>query len=216
MSPQIYNFEVVWMTSGTRGTPHHAALLASNPGLATQVWTAAETGLDGWRNCDRNIRGFWKAERGTRNAEDLPERVLFLEWDALVTCDLRTVFPAGRKTNGIEGANLKMPVADGRSFKPFEEVAKFPRPMQAYAAGLAPLAVVIISAAALDALADPAFDEFYAADIFSEIRLPTILRWGGFEIRRNAALTQVGVTPISHPGFKTPGVYHPVKTGGGQ
>ena len=207
---EFYDFELVWMTSGTRGTPHAEALAESNPWLVWHVFTAPETGVDGWRNCDRNIRDWWRARGGTVTAE----RVLFLEWDVLVTCDLRSIFPAARNYPGIEGASRKMPVADGRSFKPFEEADKFPRPMQSYACGIAPLAVVMISAEALDAVCSPAFDETFAADIFSEIRLPTIIRWCGHEAWGNAALVQVGCGPIAAGQITGPGIYHAVKTGG--
>lgn len=207
---KAYDFEVVWMSSGGHGFPHADALWASNPDLAAMRHTAPDTGEDGWRNCDRNIRAWWQAHRNTVTVD----RVLFLEWDVLVTQDLREVFPARRVVPGLEGAALRTPVRDGRSWGVFEEVPRLPEAMRPHAVGIAPLSVVMLSRDALDAVCDPQWDDLFAADVFSELRLPTLVRFLGYPVQANARLLQVTCGPSFHPG-NTPGIYHPVKTGGG-
>jgi len=209
MNPNAYDFEVVWMTSGTRGTPHAGALARSNPGLICHTWTAPETGMDGWRNCDRNIREWWRANGPACGAS----RILFLEYDVLVTCDLLELFPVADGCNGFQGAALKLPVRDGRSFRPFEETDRLPGPMRGSACGIAPLAVAMLTVDALDAVADPAFDSLFAADIFSELRLATLVSWCGYSCEGHAGLAQVTCGPVPHPGESQPGIYHAVKGG---
>lgn len=204
-----YDFEAVIMTSGSRGTPHMGALMASNPGLVIHVHTGAETGEDGWRNYDRNIRAWWLENlRFARRP-----RVLFLEWDVLVTLDLRTLFPLGSKRRGMEGAGLRTPVRDARSFGPFKEIDRLPREMQPFAIGIVPLAVAMLSREALDAVAEPEWDELFAADIFSEMRLPTVVRVSGFPVVGSARMPMVTTGPVTVPDGAV-GIFHAVKKGG--
>lgn len=198
------------MTSGVRGTPHADALAATNPGLRAHVKTSLETGLEGWRNPDRNIRDWWLQNRATVETG----RVLFLEYDVRAHLPLVTLFPNDGAFTGIEGCHLKMPVRDGRSWKPFEETDRLPRTLQSYAVGLAPLAILMICRKSLDAAADPGFDELFSRDIFSELRLPTVIRWAGFPCMENARLAHIGCGPLPHPGSATQGIWHAVKTGG--
>lgn len=204
-----FDFEVVWMSSGGHGFPHADALWASNPDLAATRKVSPDTGEEGWRNCDRNIRDWWKAHGAGVQAR----RVLFLEWDVLVTVDLRTIFPARRVIPGLEGAALRIPTRDARSWPVFEEVAGLPERMRPHAVGIAPLSVVMLSREALDAISGEEFDEAFSRNVFSELRLPTAVRVAGHEVDGNPRLVNVTCGPSFHPG-EVPGIYHPVKGGG--
>lgn len=210
MDAPAYDFEVVWMTSGDHGVPHAEAIDLSNPNLSKWVHDSGDhsLGSDGWRNCDRSIREFWKGAREHVHAK----RVLFLEWDALVTIDLRTIFPAGAlRYPGIEGVGVKSLVRDGRSWGPMKEANRLPAEMRLAACGIAPLAVLMISSEALGAIIDPKFDPLFEADIFCELRLPSLLKWLGFAISDNPALSNVKPGPILYP--TEPGIFHAVKGG---
>lgn len=208
---ETYDFEVVVMTSGVRGTPHAEALAASNPGLVTWVKTSAEMGLEGWRNPDRNIRDWWIANRGAVATR----RVLFIEYDVLVKMDLREIFPASARWRGIEGCHLMQPVRDGRMFEPFREVNRLPATMRPWAIGLVPLAILMISVDALDEAAKEEHNALFAADVFSEMRLPTVIRAAGHRVGVNARLSHITPATIPYPA-EAVGIWHGVKTGGGQ
>lgn len=195
-----YDFDVVWMTCGTRGTPHAATLKQFNPSVICHVNVSTETGLDGWRNCDRNIRDWWTENSGKTSASG----ILFLEWDVHVNCDLRTIFP--KVHFGIEGPHMRK-----GHFSPLaREFDKLPAEMQSSVILMAPTAVLLLSRAALDDVTDPKYDELFASDILSEIRLATVVSTAGFTCVENTGLKQVKC--FKKPFFGTgPGVFHPVK-----
>ncbi len=195
------------MTTPGRGTPHLGMLKAWNPTLDVVVVETPEEGTDGWRNYDRQIRQWWIDNGPTH----VGTRVLFLEWDVLVQRDLREVFPVAAAVAGIEGAAVKMPVRDRRSWPVFNELDKMPPGMRDNARGIAPLSVVMISADALDAIVSELYDAAFEADIFCELRLPTAILHAGFVVAVNAGLAQVGCTRIARPSPDMVGVFHPVK-----
>lgn len=203
-----YPFEIVWMTTRASGTPHAAALQAANPGLRIHTHTAPdETGPDrvhAWRNCDRNIRDWWRKKSPIVTAD----AVLFLEYDVYCDVDLRNHIPTFSGNFGCAAASILSGLRDIRRFWPFADIPRLPRSMQALACATAPLAVLLISRAALDAMLHPLHDAIFAADIFCETRLPTVIRFEGFQVHP-MPLPQVGCTPCqpTHPG-----IWHPVKS----
>ena len=201
-----YDFELVIMTCGERGTPHRAVISAANPGLTIHVWSGEETGLDGWRNCDRNMREFWRAKR----AEVAAQKVLFIEYDVFANVALGPLMPALQKGCGIVCAAVKSPVRDGRSWFPFQETNRLPAELQSVVIGTAPMAVLLCDRAALDAVLDAKWDAVFEADVFCEIRLGTIMRSEGFSVVECSAWRGVGTRPMVPPGGAS-GIYHPVK-----
>jgi hypothetical protein len=203
-----YPYAVVWMTTPYSGTPHAVSLQAANPGLDIRVCNSVhgrtqEERYQRWRNCDRNIRSWWRINRADVEADS----ILFLEWDVFCDVDLRSVIPPRPPGVGIAGAEIMSGLADARRFWPFADIPRLPREMHAIACATAPLAVLLISRAALDAILAPAYDAVFAADLFCELRLPTVIRHAGFGV---AALDLPGVTatpavPTEH------GIFHPVK-----
>jgi len=209
MNPPVYHFECVWMTTNVTGTPHAAALQAANPELRVHTCYSpqGETPEDSrhrWRNCDRNIRGWWDENR----AEVATDQVLFLEWDVFANVNLPDHLPSLGGNYGIAGPRILSPISD-RAFWPFQEdLPKLPREMEALACATAPLAVLLISRAALDAIQAPCYDAIFADDIFCETRLPTVIRHAGFRVVE-MRLPDVGCKPMI-PG-PARGIYHPVK-----
>lgn len=203
-----YPFEAVWMTTAETGTPHAEALQAANPGLVIHVChsphgdTPAETTLL-WRNCDRNIRQWWRANRATVSADQF----LFLEYDVFCDVDLRQVIRPAFEQCGIAAAKILSGLTDIRHFWPFADIPRLPRAMHAVACATAPLAVLLITRDALDATLNPEYDTVFAADIFCETRLPTVIRHAGFSVS-SMPLPQVTATPTLPT---SPGIWHPVK-----
>lgn len=203
-------FHVVIMTTPATGTPHLAELVASNPDLAVSVCMSpdaetAEDAKNAWRNCDRNIRGWWR-EFGAGVAAD---QVLFLEYDVRVTVDLTKAIrrmPAGF---GMSGAAVKGQAMHGHAWPLFAEAVRLPREVRALACGIAPLAVVLVSRSALDALADERWDAAFAEDVFCELRMPTLVRASGFRIMEQA-LPNVLCGRFSGS-MEQPGIYHAIK-----
>ena len=197
------------MTTERHGLPHDAALRATNPGLTVHASIVAQgetqaAYVAAWRNCDRNIREWWRRSRESVAAGS----VLFCEYDVLCNVDLRAMIRPLDPGVGIAGAKVMSRIRDRRSFWPFREIDRLPSAMHAKAIAIAPLAVLLISRAALDAILCETFDETFGGDIFCEMRLPTVIRNAGFDVAE-MELPNVGVTPLSVT--DKPGIYHPVK-----
>lgn len=202
-------YEAVWLTTPVTGTPHADALQAANPSLTIHTCHSIQGAteperLDRWRNCDRNIRAWWRANRQSLTADQF----LFLEYDVFCNVDLFQIIPPLAPGVGIAAAKILSGLSDVRHFWPFAEIPRLPRAMHALACATAPLAVLLISRQALDAILSPDYDATFAADIFCEVRLPTIIRFEGF---RTAALNlpHVTATPVTP---SAPGIWHPVKS----
>ena len=200
-------FAVVWMTTRASGTPHAAAMLKANPELTVHTQYSAQGEGDErrklWRNCDRNIREWWREHR-----DSVTEiAVLFLEYDVFCDVDLRGAMPPLAPRCGLAAASLVTPVQHRHSYWPFEDLCNLPRTMQGLACAAAPLAVLLISREALDAILSPEYDEVFAADIFCELRLPTVIRHAGYGVAC-MDLPHVGCSPVVP---SSPGVWHPVK-----
>lgn len=201
-----YEFELAIMSCGTRGTPHLAAIQAANPGLVIHVWSGEETGLDGWRNCDRNIREFWRAKR----AGVVAKSVLFFEYDVFANVALGGVIPRLQKGCGIVCSAVKSPVRDGRSWGPFQEISRLPAELQSMVIGTAPMAVLLCDRGALDDVLDERWDAAFEADVFCEIRLGTVMRAAGWNVLDRREWRGVGTLPMVPPEGAS-GMFHPVK-----
>lgn len=207
--PSPYPYEAVWMTTQTTGTPHAAALQAANPGLEIHSHYSLQGTTDTernhlWRNCDRNIRAYWRDHRNLVASG----HVLFLEYDVFCDVDLRSVILPEFPDCGIAGASILSGLRDIRRFWPFADIPKLPRSMQALACASAPLAVLLISRPALDAILAPEYDPVFSADIFCETRLPTVIRHAGFSVS-SMPIPHVTATPVTPT---SPGIWHPVKS----
>ena len=206
------DLQVVWMTTPATGTPHARALQDANPDITAAVHLGTEGDTTAarntrWRNCDANIREWWRANHKTCQAS----RVLFLEWDVYVNTHLDAIVPEPAPRVGLVGARLALPVRDARSWPPFSEVGRLPSRLRQYAIGIVPLGVALVSRQALDVVADSANDDAYAADVFCELRFATIIRSAGFVIAGCPLWSHAGIVPFTPPMPTPPGIWHPVK-----
>lgn len=200
------NFEIVWNTTHGQPLIHRELLTAANAGIPQHVCSVPADGVRGWRNCDTNLRDWWRSHR----AEVAAPWVLFLEWDVAATADLTTMIRKPKRGVGLVCAQLYSAVAHRRTWPPFGEVPRLPRELREIAVGCVPNAVLLVSREAMDAVCDPRWDDVFAADILSELRLGTVLRACGFQVAAEALWKGVGTVPL--PGIgQEPGIYHPLK-----
>jgi hypothetical protein len=196
--------EAVIMTTPRTGTPHLANIQRDNPVVHVHHGKDGETEAERiqlWRNCDRSIRDWWRANRKNVKAS----HVAFVEWDVVVNLDLtRCIVPGA----GLVGATVDN--WPSRPWSWWSEIERLPKDLRRNAASLRPLGVVIASRECLDAIADWWWGHTFALDIFCELRLPTVAKAAGFLLRTSPHLANVRHFPIPHPGDK-PGVWHQVK-----
>jgi hypothetical protein len=204
-------FEIVTTTTASFGTPHAAALQAANPGagihpnpLPDLAGTERKTA---WRNSDRAVRTWWS----THSATVATGHVLFLEGDVYANCDLAALLDGPWTDADLVAANLKFQVAHRRAWPAFAELDRLPERMRADGCGIEPLAVLLMSRRGLDLICQPEFDEVFAADVFCELRLPTVLRHAGGRLAFCPRLGTVGTTPVT-PRWGGRGIWHPVKS----
>lgn len=196
----------VWLTSGNKGVPHLGRFLEKNPSVPVHVVNGrpfddpAER-TNAWRNCDRLIRDWW---RNTGNQLHF-DKVLFLEWDVLFNEGIEEVMPDGE----FVVCDAKVP---GKSdWIWFAETNSLPPEMRKNARGAAPLAIMALSRACLETMmSHPLAEELFEADIFCELRFPSLARHCGFEpIDNRAGFPDVQFHEVT-PGSGN-GVWHAVK-----
>jgi hypothetical protein len=196
----------VCLTSGSKGVPHLGKFLERNPMVPVHVVNGvgfadpAERG-HAWRNCDRLIRDWWKTT-GNQLGFD---RVLFLEWDVLFNERIEDVVPEG----DFVACDVKLPGESGWIW--FAETKCLPPEMRECPRGAVPLAVMALSRTCLEAMmSHPLAEELFDADIFCELRFPTLARHCGFEpINNRAGFPDVQFYEV-RPGNGS-GVWHAVK-----
>jgi hypothetical protein len=200
-------FETVILTSRDRRAIHAEPLRKANPAMIFHQWESLlPPGATAWRNCDRNIRDFWSARRGTVAAES----VLFLEWDVFANIDLLLNFT--HPTSAVLGAAVKSPVTDRRTFLQFRELDRLPAWVAGAAIGLVPSAVLLMPRALLDRLVDdPRCEEAFSRDIISEIRLGSMARALGFSVGAVTGMDATVHTQPFQPASGARGIFHPVK-----
>lgn len=199
--------EVVWLTSLKAGLPHREEFTAANPNVIQHRCDSPD-GIDDerilfWRNCDRNIRNWWKIN----HHRILGDHVVFLEWDVVCNVPIEKIF---RPQNGLVGSELKTQPQDSHDWLWFKELNELPPEMRSTAIGLVPLAAIQLSRAALDAISDDRHDALYESDIFCELRTPSLLRHLGFPIESTSTLKHVTWQPMPYPWLRR-GIFHPIK-----
>lgn len=179
------------------GLPHLRSLIESNPLADVRISNNQGTGpkeLE-WRNCDRALRNWWRGNRDTV----ITDRIAVLEHDVLVTCPLPDIYP-----KGLSGETVKI---QGSEWWWWPELDHLPD-LKAFAVGIAPLAVMFFSREALDALIAPEWDAIFEADVFCELRTPTVVAACGFPVEETPLpfVSDLDVEPD-----RGPGIYHKIK-----
>jgi len=141
--------------------------------------------VDLWRNADRMIRAFWLQNHSIVTGDI----IWWLEWDVYLKKSL-PLFYGGA---GMGGKDIKV---QGQPWEWFRESDRLPANMKPI--GVAPLGVSVFTRAALDEICRSEWDDLYAADVFGELRTPSIIH--------NAGL---GLTEVHLPCVR----YHQVKLG---
>lgn len=213
VSPDLHTFpgerpEVVWVTNERNGLPHLAEFTAANPHIIQHQSIgkklSGEERYEIWRNCDRSIRDWWRANRDLVKSR----HVIFMEWDVVCNVPIDSLLmPA----DGLVCAEVTRPQNGIDSWYWFEkELPKLPPEMQATACGAVPLAVLQFSRNALDLICDARFDKLYALDRYCELRTPSILSHLGVPVQDCAALKTLDWRPQPYPWLRR-GIFHPVK-----
>ncbi len=195
------------MTSVLTGLPHCREFTATNPHVIQHRCDSPDASGDEririWRNCDRHIRNWWKANRHLVKSQ----HVVFLEWDVLCNVPLDGIFSP---QEGLVGSRIKRQHNPEESWYWFREVPSLPDEMQASALGIVPLGVLQLARTALDALCEESHDGLYEADIMCELRTPTLLQQLGFPIHSAETLKHVSWEKQPYPWLRR-GIFHPVK-----
>lgn len=198
------------MTTAVSGLPHQQEFTASNPEIRQHRCDNTEYQGDerfqAWRNVDRNIRAWWR-NHGHEVASD---HIVIFEWDVRCNLPITSLFTP---FEGLLCSQIKRLDDPGERWRWFDEIPKLPPELGRHPLGVVPLGVLQFSRRALDAMCAPEFDELFAADLYCEMRTPTLLNHLGFEIRTQPSLKHVTWYPLPYIWFRK-GIFHPVKTSG--
>lgn len=152
--------------------PHLHHLVRSNPTADIRLVVNREPdNRDSWKNCDRSFFAWWQQYGHTVRPN---ARVLLIEQDVLITQPLPDIEP-----QGLLCAELKY---DQGWFWWEHDVPKLPEFLRHKALGVVPLAVLFTNARVLNKVFDIGWENLYAANIISELRMGTIANYFGFPI----------------------------------
>jgi hypothetical protein len=189
---------IIVTSYGEKGFPWLAQLREGNPHaeihLAPDLRSGAKVEL--WRNADRHLRAWWRECRSVVKGEV----VWVLEYDVMVIGELPPFHGAG-----LAGKDAAPPV----DWEWWSERVRLGALSQR-AQGLAPLGVLVMRRAVLDAIASPEWAPWFAADIFCELRFATIAAASGFPVE-TIELPKVEWHRVPKPSPGQTGIYHSVK-----
>lgn len=192
-----YNWTIIY-TDHNREFIHLDHLKKSNPDAQILL---ADTSNNfnknfAWRNGDLLYRTWLQ-----NNYDKLYyNNIAILEWDVLVSQKLPDI-----KINGILGKHIISPNKKWFWFKEKKRLKEYEK----YSVGLSPLGVLFMCKNCVQQIVDQKFDIIYQQDIFSELRLPTILNSKNIQIS-SYSLPNVSWKSVK---YKTlPSIYHPIKS----
>jgi hypothetical protein len=173
-------------------------------------WTAItmRRGRGVWRNVDL---AYWLyySERKFRC-----KRWLFSDWDMHCTGPLADFYGDAWDAD----VACAHPAVIGEDYYWFREIDRLPADFQPFAAGVIPMAGTLVSDKAMRLMTAMSAELSY--DLFSELRVGTLARRCGFEIKQLPDPSTIRWQ--RRPEIVAPGLYHPVKerqtveSGGGQ
>lgn len=169
--PAASNFTLVWMTDRKNKAIHQYHFTATNPGVEQHVYVAEPDVT--WYTNDLNHMRWW---RDNRDRVTTPYVVIF-DWDVL--CNARLVVPNDFK--GCACINMIEYPARHSYNRPWEPDS-MPEPYRKHLHTTAPLGVLVVDRAALDALLLPEHAHLYEQRLWCEDRLPTIMAASGISL----------------------------------
>ena len=172
------------------------------------------TKRDGWRNVDQVLCQWYLANRPPGR------RFALIESDMLCTMTLRDHYAATWDAD-LSAAHIVQPgppAAEAisgvrrRHWYWFREVGHLPENMRRSAMGVVPLAGIMFSRRALDAIA-PVVCRPEMDNVFCELRIGTAAAWLGLTVVETGphAKRTITVGPLNANACKQPGLYHKVK-----
>lgn len=195
------------MTTLHTGLPHAREFTAANPHVVQHRCNSPEAvgeeRIELWKNCDRNIRNWWKVNHQSVKCR----QVVFLEWDVVCNVPIEKLL---RPTEGMVCSEIKRQEDGIENWYWFRDLPNLPEDLRDLALGVVPLGVLQLTREALDALSDERHDDLYASAIYCELRTPTLLRSLGFPIQTSESLKRVTWQKQPYPWFRR-GIFHPVK-----
>lgn len=193
--------EVLWSTFPEFGTPHAWALEKFNPGVTAHVIHSDQSlpRATAWRNCDRATRDWWRLNHGRTTASHF----LVIEGDVLWQYG---GFPP---TSDLSFRDV-MTTASNPRWCWWSDLRKIPHRYHPYATGGGEFGIRMVSRRFLDAHVSSEFDELYDADVFCELRTPTVATFLGLPPTTFKLPGRIHWQPLPPP-LEEVGVYHPVK-----
>lgn len=151
-----------------------------------------------WRNGDLLVREWLK----NNYDKILYDNIAILEWDVLVNMSLPSF-----KVKGLiaKDKHIYHPRNRWHWFCEMGLLESYRR----YTVGISPLGVLFMNKKCIEVLLDNEFDFLYNRDIYSELRLPTILNSKQIPIG-NQSMPNVSYLPVDFTNQNT--IYHPIKS----
>ena len=125
----------------------------------------------GWRNHDIAFYQFYKENKQPC------KRWLFVEWDTYCNCDIARLYQDFWDCDFVVNYTHEQ----GSNWWWFEETHKIPENLKQYISGISPMTCSLLSDRALKAITENS--HLLESDIFCELRIATLARYCGFEIK---------------------------------
>jgi hypothetical protein len=149
-----------------------------------------------WRNGDLLVREWLK----NNYDKILYDNIAILEWDVLVNTKLPS-----QKITGLIGKQIYYPKNNWYWFSEINLLEDYKQ----YALGIVPFGVLFMDKKSIDVLLDSRFDFLFNKNIYSELRLPTILNSRNIKIN-SLFMPHVSYLPVHF--MNEQHIYHPIKS----
>jgi len=168
-----------------------------------------------WRNADLVIY-LWH-----RSRRESAKRWIVLEWDVFCNISVDEFYApvwdsdvAATSVPAYRWGSNRVHRSPWYWFRR-PELQRLPRRYRAYAAGVAPLAGVLLSDDALGQISDVVLNDPALSQVFCELRMGTVARYLGCELQEIGSLatqTLTGEREFSRCDINVPSIWHKVKT----
>ena len=149
-----------------------------------------------WRNSDAFIRNWLRNNRSSITSN----HIAIIEWDVLITKPLPDLC-----FDGFVCKNIHRHSKNWYWFKESKLLGKY----EEFKIGITPLAVLFMDQNCIDTLIDKEFDSIFSADIFCELRLPTVINSRKINIS-TYHMPNISASKTIY-NSNIPDIYHPIK-----